>query len=141
MSINVWIQRPVDTKRGILCHIDPPPSVNKKKLQTETCELFSAYLAQSQEGDCHEREEKASSFYEEPFLETMNFETLVNWKIVNFFPWQKDILSFVLIFSHVMCERSRESRLVHCQKSKNLLVFMQHRSTRSVCFVGFLCIL
>lgn len=79
-----------------------PPSANKKKkLQTETCELFSAYLAQSQEGDCHEKEEKASSFYEEPFLETMNFETLVNWKIVNFFPGQKryTVVCFD-IFSH-----------------------------------------
>lgn len=35
-------------------------------------------------------------FYEEPFSETMNFETLVNWKIVNFFfPRQKDVRLFV----------------------------------------------
>lgn len=38
-------------------------SAPTEKIKTpETCELFSAYLAQSQEGDCHEREETASSF-------------------------------------------------------------------------------
>lgn len=75
------------------CATSPP---TEKTKTPETCEPFSAYLAQSQEGDCHEREDKASSFYEEPLLETMNFETLVNWKIVNFFfHGKKDVRLFV----------------------------------------------
>lgn len=48
-------------------HVPLQRKTNKKKfkrknLQTETTELFSAYLAQSQEGDCHERKEKVTRF-------------------------------------------------------------------------------
>lgn len=77
----------VDTKLLIV-----PKTNSHVPLQKETnsrLKLFSAYLAQSQEGDCHEREDKVTRFifYEEPFSETMNFKTLVafNRKIVIFF--------------------------------------------------------
>lgn len=73
-------------------------SAPTEKIKTpETCEPFSAYLAQSQEGDCHEREETASSFLWRTVLrdnELWNIGQLEDCEFF-FFPRQKDVRLFV----------------------------------------------
>ena len=128
LNQEVGIQGLVDTNMASCATSAPQRKYELLKLVT----FFWLTLPNLRKEIAMRGKKKLHFFYEEPFSQTMNFETLIDWKSVNFvFSVKRRAVG---CFFHIFffCERSHKLRLIHCQKSKNLPVFMQRRSTHSV---------
>ena len=110
-NTNLLSQRLVDTKWLLVPKRTlTSPCREKEKLQTETQKQFLAHIARSQEIATRGGEKKcdASSFYEEPFSETMNTKNIGRSQPEDceFFPQQRRVRE---VFSVANARSRRDS--------------------------------